>query len=162
VTNRPIFVDFHFDVMCPYAVVGAHIAERARTGRVADGWEARRSISSGPSSAPEPSRTYRDRRLIVFNRRVGAVDEPAAEPAEQSLHDVILELLDQDVALGTAVKDAVLNALAEVVDQGGRQRRNPDRTNLSHRHLGSGLSGQRPPSPSGPVPGARFDGRQRT
>lgn len=51
---------------------------------------------------------------------MGAIDRAApvaAEPAEQSVHDVILELLDQDVGLDSAIKVAVLNALAEVVDQ---------------------------------------------
>ena len=40
-----------------------------------------------------------------------------AEPAEQSVHDDILEMLQQDPGLDAGVKDAVLDALAEVVDQ---------------------------------------------
>lgn len=40
-----------------------------------------------------------------------------AEATELSVHDVILEMLDQDGGLDSAVKDAVLNALAEVGDQ---------------------------------------------
>ena len=42
---------------------------------------------------------------------VGAVE------AEQSVHDVILEMLEHDPDLDTGVKDAVLDALAEVVGQ---------------------------------------------
>ncbi len=39
-----------------------------------------------------------------------------AETADESINDVILQMLEQDVGLDTAVEDAVLNALAEVVD----------------------------------------------
>ena len=49
---------------------------------------------------------------------MGVTEEPAAagaEQAEQSVHDVILEMLEQDPALDSGVKDAVLDALAEVV-----------------------------------------------
>ena len=41
----------------------------------------------------------------------------SADRAEQSVHDVILEMLEQDPALDAAVKGAVLDALAEVVGQ---------------------------------------------
>ena len=50
----------------------------------------------------------------------GGTEEPTAdgaEQAEQSVHDVILEMLDQDPGLDAGVKDAVLDALAEVVGQ---------------------------------------------
>jgi hypothetical protein len=40
-----------------------------------------------------------------------------ADQAEQSVHDVILDMLEQDPALDAAVRDAVLDALAEVVGQ---------------------------------------------
>jgi RecF/RecN/SMC N terminal domain len=49
---------------------------------------------------------------------MGITEEPTAASAdhvEQSVHDVILEMLEQDPALDAAVKDAVLDALAEVV-----------------------------------------------
>jgi hypothetical protein len=49
---------------------------------------------------------------------MGATEEPAAagpEQAEQSVHDVILEMLEQDSELDSGVKDVVLDALAEVV-----------------------------------------------
>ena len=42
---------------------------------------------------------------------------PSADQAEQSVHDVILKMLEQDPALDAAVKGAVLDALAEVVGQ---------------------------------------------
>jgi hypothetical protein len=51
---------------------------------------------------------------------MGITEEPtaaSADPAEQSIHDVILEMLEQDPALDDAVRDAVLDALAEVVGQ---------------------------------------------
>jgi hypothetical protein len=51
---------------------------------------------------------------------MGITEEPtaaSAEKSEQSVHDVILEMLEQDPALDAAVKDAVLDALAEVVGQ---------------------------------------------
>jgi len=49
----------------------------------------------------------------------------SADRAEQSVHDVILEMLEQDPALDAAVTDAVLDALAEVVGQAqdNRERR---------------------------------------
>jgi hypothetical protein len=55
-------------------------------------------------------------------------EEPAAaraDQADQSVHDVILEMLEQDPALDAAVKDAVLDALAKVVGQAqdNRERR---------------------------------------
>ena len=49
---------------------------------------------------------------------MGITEEPAAasaEQAEQSAHDVMLD--EQDPALDAAVKDAVLDPLAEVVGQ---------------------------------------------
>ena len=49
---------------------------------------------------------------------MGITAEPTAagaDPAEQSVHDVILEMLEQDPALDAAVNDAVLGALAEIV-----------------------------------------------
>jgi hypothetical protein len=49
---------------------------------------------------------------------MGIIEEPTATGAgqsERSVHDVILEMLEQDPALDTAVNDAVLGALAEVV-----------------------------------------------
>ena len=51
---------------------------------------------------------------------MGITEEPtldSADQAEQSGHDVILDMLEQDPALDAAVKDAVLDALAEVVGQ---------------------------------------------
>ena len=47
----------------------------------------------------------------------GTVADAAAraDQADQSVHDVIMEMLEQDPALDAAVKDAVLDALAEVV-----------------------------------------------
>ena len=51
---------------------------------------------------------------------MGITEEPtaaSADRAEPSVHDVILEMLEQDPALDAAVKDAVLDALAEVVGQ---------------------------------------------
>jgi hypothetical protein len=41
----------------------------------------------------------------------------SAEQSEQPVHDVILEALEQDPAPDGAVKDLVLDALAEVVGQ---------------------------------------------
>jgi hypothetical protein len=41
----------------------------------------------------------------------------SAEQSEQSVHDVIVEMLEQDPALDAEVKDAVLDALGEVVGQ---------------------------------------------
>ena len=49
---------------------------------------------------------------------MGIIEEPTATGAgqsERSVHDVILEMLEQDPALDAAVRDAVLDALAEVV-----------------------------------------------
>ena len=49
---------------------------------------------------------------------MGITEEPtaaSADQSEQSVHDVILEMLEQDPALDAAVRDAVLDALAEVV-----------------------------------------------
>jgi len=51
---------------------------------------------------------------------MGITEEPTAastDQAEQSVHDVIPDMRQQDLALDAAVKDAVLNALAEVVGQ---------------------------------------------
>jgi hypothetical protein len=51
---------------------------------------------------------------------MGITEEPAAastDRSEQSVHDVILDMLDQDPAHDAAVKDAVRDALAEVVGQ---------------------------------------------
>jgi hypothetical protein len=48
---------------------------------------------------------------------MGITAEPtaaSADRAEQSVHDVILEMLEQDPVLDAAVRDAVLDALAEV------------------------------------------------
>lgn len=42
--------------------------------------------------------------------------EPIAEAMEQSVHSVILDMLDQDLNLADAAKDAVLDALAHVVE----------------------------------------------
>ena len=51
---------------------------------------------------------------------MGINEEPtaaSADQAEQSVNDVILEMLEQDPTIDAAVKEAVLDALAEVVDQ---------------------------------------------
>ena len=51
---------------------------------------------------------------------MGITEEPtvdSADQAEQSVHDVILEMLEQDLALDAAVRVAALDALAEVVGQ---------------------------------------------
>ena len=51
---------------------------------------------------------------------MGITEEPAAASAEQSersVHDVMREMREQDPALDTAVKDAVLDAPAEMVGQ---------------------------------------------
>lgn len=56
---------------------------------------------------------------------MGITEEPTAanaDQAERSVHDVVLEMLEQDPALDAAVKDAVLDALAEVVGQGQDNR----------------------------------------
>ncbi len=47
----------------------------------------------------------------------GQATPDVAGQAEQSVHDVILELLERDPALDAAVKDVVLEALAQVVGQ---------------------------------------------
>jgi hypothetical protein len=44
-------------------------------------------------------------------------DGAAAEPTEQSVHEVMLEMLEADEKVDEAIKDAVLTALAEVSDQ---------------------------------------------
>ncbi len=67
---------------------------------------------------------------------MGITEEPtaaSADPAEQSVHDVILEMLEQDPALDAAVRDAVLDALAEVVGQAQDNRRDTYGTNLFSR-----------------------------
>ena len=60
---------------------------------------------------------------------MGIIEEPtaaSADQSEQSVHDAILELLEQDPALDAAVKDAVLDAaLAEVVGQAQDNRETP-------------------------------------
>ena len=48
---------------------------------------------------------------------MGERTSSSADQAEQSVHHVILEMLDQDRGLDAAVQDAVLDALAEVVGQ---------------------------------------------
>ena len=51
---------------------------------------------------------------------MGITEEPtaaSADESEQSVHDVILKMLEQDPALYAAVKGAVVDALAEVVGQ---------------------------------------------
>jgi hypothetical protein len=51
---------------------------------------------------------------------MGITEEPTAadaDQAEQSVHDVILDMLEQDAVLDAADNDAVLDALAEVVGQ---------------------------------------------
>jgi hypothetical protein len=51
---------------------------------------------------------------------MGITEEPTAagaDRAERSVHDVILDMLEQDPALHAAVKDAVLDPLAEAVGQ---------------------------------------------
>ncbi len=59
---------------------------------------------------------------------MGITEEPtaaSADQAEQSVHDVILDMLEQDPALDAAVKDAVRDALAEVVGQAQDNRETP-------------------------------------
>jgi hypothetical protein len=51
---------------------------------------------------------------------MGIAEEPtaaSADQSEQSVLDVTLEMLEQGPALDAAVKDAVLDALAEVLGQ---------------------------------------------
>src|ERR1700677_317190 len=59
---------------------------------------------------------------------MGITEEPTAasvDQAEQSVHDVILDMLEQDLVLDAAVKDAVLDALAEGVGQAQDNRETP-------------------------------------
>jgi hypothetical protein len=59
---------------------------------------------------------------------MGIIEEPTAaggDQAEQSVHDVILEMFEQDPAVDAAVKDAVLDALAEVVGPAQDNRETP-------------------------------------
>lgn len=59
---------------------------------------------------------------------MGITEEPtaaSADQSEQSVHDVILDMLEQDPALDAAVKDAVRDALAEVVGQAQDNRETP-------------------------------------
>lgn len=56
----------------------------------------------------------------VFNRCMELADSPQpalTEQAEQSVHEVILQMLEQDPDVDQAVKDTVLDALVEVSDQ---------------------------------------------
>ena len=65
---------------------------------------------------------------ILFNRPMGESDErttPSTESVEQSVQDVILEMLENDASLDARVKDAVLNALAEVAGPDGGAERDP-------------------------------------
>ena len=41
----------------------------------------------------------------------------SANQSKQSVHDILLEMLEQDPALDAAMKDAVLDAPAEIVGQ---------------------------------------------
>jgi hypothetical protein len=59
---------------------------------------------------------------------MGIAEEPtaaSAEQSEQSVHNVILEMLEQDPALDAAVKHAALDAHAEVVGQARDNRETP-------------------------------------
>jgi hypothetical protein len=59
---------------------------------------------------------------------MGITEEPtaaSADPAEQSVHDVLPDMLEQDPALDAAVKGAVLDPLAEVVGQAQDNRETP-------------------------------------
>jgi hypothetical protein len=59
---------------------------------------------------------------------MGKTAEPtaaSADRAEQSVHDVILDMLEQDPALDAAVTDAALDALAEVVARARDNRETP-------------------------------------
>jgi hypothetical protein len=49
---------------------------------------------------------------------MGITEDPtaaSADQAEKSVHDIILDMLEQDLALDAAVRDAALDAIAEVV-----------------------------------------------
>jgi hypothetical protein len=51
---------------------------------------------------------------------MGITEDPtaaSADQAEQSVHDVIVDMLEQDPAFDAAVRDAALDALAEAIDQ---------------------------------------------
>ena len=51
---------------------------------------------------------------------MGITEEPtaaSADQAEQSVHDVIVEMLEQDPALDAAARDVVLDVLTEVAGQ---------------------------------------------
>jgi hypothetical protein len=59
---------------------------------------------------------------------MGITEQPTAAsayPAGQSVHDGIVEMLEQDPAVDAPVKDAVLDALAEVVGQAQDNRETP-------------------------------------
>lgn len=59
---------------------------------------------------------------------MGKTEEPTAagaDRAEQSVHDVIRDMLEQDPALDVAVEDAALDALAEVVGRVQDNRKTP-------------------------------------
>jgi hypothetical protein len=76
----------------------------------------------------EIATAVRPLRPALFNRAMGIIEEPtaaSADQSEQSVHDAILELLEQDPALDAAVKDAVLDALAEVVGRVQDNRETP-------------------------------------
>ena len=82
---------------------------------------------------------------------MGITEQPtaaSADQADQSVHDVILEMLEQNPALDAAVKDAVLDALAEVVGQAQDNRETPTARNLSHEYLGDRVPWHRSPSPA--------------
>ena len=70
-------------------------------------------------------------------RAMGITEEPTAAgaEAEQSVHDGIVEMLEQDPALDAAVNDAVLDALAGVVGQAQDNREIP-RAPTVHEYLG--------------------------
>ena len=59
---------------------------------------------------------------------MGITEDPStasADQAEKSVHDIILDMLEQDLALDAAVRDAALDALAEVVDQAQNNHETP-------------------------------------
>ena len=59
---------------------------------------------------------------------MGIIEEltvDSADQAEQSVHDVMLEMLEQDLALDAAVRDAALDALAEAIGQEQENRETP-------------------------------------
>jgi hypothetical protein len=75
---------------------------------------------------------------------MGITEAPAAasaEPSEQSVHDVILEMREQDQALDTAVKDAVLDAPAEAVGQAEDSAETPTAPTFLTRIWVAGLRG---------------------